>query len=387
MSRISVSALICLLTAAVAAGCADEHVTVEVTESRVAERPRLVLGRDTADRFAMFAEAPGGHAHGAGSSSSTNAAGSDTTLADGFVYELPAGWRELEPARFRDLNLAVADAQCYMTLLGGAGGGVAFELDNVNRWRGQLGLSPIDLEAYESLPDEDFLGFDAKRIDLSGRFAGGMGSEPIENARLVGVIKAFPKATLTLKFIGPSETVTRELERFDAFLDSLRFRQEAPSGPDSGAAPSGGGATGELTWDVPDGWTIGLSTSSMRTVTVHPGGDESIDCYITILGGAAGGLVDNINRWAGQMGHPPFSPQEITAMPKIDVLGAPASLVELTGKFGGGMGAQPIDDAAMLGVVVPFAGRTVFVKMVGPRAETLAAKDGFVAFCKSLEVE
>jgi len=59
-----------------------------------------------------------------------------------FTYDLPRGWSEQPKTNLRLANFRVAGneaAECYLTMLPGAAGGV---LANVNRWRRQMGLGP-----------------------------------------------------------------------------------------------------------------------------------------------------------------------------------------------------------------------------------------------------
>src|SRR5215472_10586128 len=74
---------------------------------------------------------------------------------------LPAGWQELPPDQMRVGNYAIAGAngakaQVTVIPLPGTAGS---ELDNVNRWRGQIGLGPIT---------EDQLAGQAKQVQLAG---------------------------------------------------------------------------------------------------------------------------------------------------------------------------------------------------------------------------
>ena len=71
-----------------------------------------------------------------------NAAGTHETAA-GFSFTMPAGWHKApdRPARAFTLFAGAGESlECYVTSLGGDAGGT---LANVNRWRGQLGLTPV----------------------------------------------------------------------------------------------------------------------------------------------------------------------------------------------------------------------------------------------------
>lgn len=128
---------------------------------------------------------------------------------------------------------------------------------------------------------------------------------------------------------------------------------------------------------------MALPNQSMRVVTARPAGARDVECYVTVLRGDAGGILANVNRWREQMGQPALDLDGVQALPTVDVLGAPAPLVELGGDFTG-MDGETTAGAALLGVVRPRATDTLFVKMTGPAAAVRAERSRFEAFCRSL---
>jgi hypothetical protein len=152
--------------------------------------------------------------------------------------------------------------------------------------------------------------------------------------------------------------------------------------PMGGELPPGHPTVSPYKWQVPEGWTEAPATS-MRIGNFKIVASPEAECYLTVLKGAAGGVDANINRWRRQMGQPELKPEEIAALPKVDVLGQPAPLAEITGSFTG-MAGQQFPDYALTGVVVMLTDETLFVKMTGPAAVVAAEKDRFLSFCKSL---
>src|SRR5688572_18937213 len=78
-----------------------------------------------------------------GSSASSKATGG---ASSSLRWITPAGWSELPTSAMRVANFRVGDderAECYLTLLGGDGGGLAA---NVNRWRAQMGLGALSAD-------------------------------------------------------------------------------------------------------------------------------------------------------------------------------------------------------------------------------------------------
>jgi len=109
------------------------------------------------------------------------------------------------------------------------------------------------------------------------------------------------------------------------------------------------------------------------------------ECYVTLLGGAGGGVVANINRWRDQMGAEVLSEAQIAALPRIPFLGGEAVLVEIPGAYVG-MGDADVPAALLLGAVCMLEDASVFVKMTGPRATVEAEREAFQEFCGSMEL-
>jgi hypothetical protein len=134
-----------------------------------------------------------------------------------------------------------------------------------------------------------------------------------------------------------------------------------------------------LKWDAPGEWQQ-ADARAMRVVTFNAGSSE---CYISLLGGMAGGLEANINRWSGQMGAEPLTPEQIAGLEQIEVLGAPCGLVDIEGDYQG-MGGDKQSGYRLLGVVRAGEDQSLFVKMIGPKDEMAAQVEPFKAFVRSL---
>jgi hypothetical protein len=141
------------------------------------------------------------------------------------------------------------------------------------------------------------------------------------------------------------------------------------AGADAPAAASG--AAG-FTWTAPVGWTQGAAKPP-RLVTFVPDDAPKVECYVTVLGGSAGGVEQNVNWWRQQLHLAPLSADAVKALPTVPVLGRQAQMVEIDG---GAVG--------MFGLVCALEQQTVFVKMAGPMDALRAQRGQFVAFCKSL---
>lgn len=137
-----------------------------------------------------------------------------------------------------------------------------------------------------------------------------------------------------------------------------------------------------LTWTAPVGWEP-RPARPMREVTFAPRSSEHTECYVSILGGTAGGLARNLDRWRAQLDREPFDEEEIAALPRIEVMGGKGVLVEIEGDFQG-QGGKQVRGAALLGFILERENKSIFVKMTGPAVEVLPQRENFEAFCRSL---
>ena len=128
-------------------------------------------------------------------------------------WALPKGWTEEAAGGMRFATLKVAGApelDISVTVLGGGAGG---ETANVNRWRGQISLPPMDDAAV------------AKARKVVASKAGSVAVFDFTgNDRLVAGLLSTPDGnTWFLKMKGPSAAVGKALPDFNRFLGSLRL--------------------------------------------------------------------------------------------------------------------------------------------------------------------
>ena len=136
------------------------------------------------------------------------------------TWTLPEGWRELPPRPMRLASFAVGDAECYIAVLAGDGGGIAA---NINRWRRQMGLDPLDDAAIQALPTLTVLGGPAAFVAMEGTYRD-MNGNTLEQAGVLGVVRDLDGRTLFIRMTGPAATVRAHQAEFRAFCESLRER-------------------------------------------------------------------------------------------------------------------------------------------------------------------
>lgn len=154
-----------------------------------------------------------------------------------------------------------------------------------------------------------------------------------------------------------------------------------PMGPVRGAdaAPTSG-----LTWTTPAGWQE-LPPQQFRDANFAIPSQPDVECYLTLLPGAGSMLDQNVNRWRGQFGQPPLSPQEIEALPKKRLLGTDGVAVDLTGSFKGAGANGSQDGWRLIGVVADAQGDGVTLKMTGPATAVAALEPAFESLCASFQ--
>jgi len=138
-----------------------------------------------------------------------------------YTWAAPDGWVEARPRPVRLVTFEVgpaAEAECYVTVLGGDGGGVGL---NVNRWREQMGLDPLGGEAVAELPTITLAGREAPWVELTGAYQG-MRGEARPDWMLLGAVALLEEEAVFVKMVGPEAVVRGERDGFIAFCGSLK---------------------------------------------------------------------------------------------------------------------------------------------------------------------
>lgn len=296
------------------------------------------------------------------------------------VWDTPPGWTELAPSAMRNANFRVAGdarAECYLTLLSGEAGGLAA---NINRWRTQMSQPLAGADAIAAMPRAQFFGQEAVLVDITGAFGGMSGGSPQPGYRLVGLLLVEPAGSAFLKMVGPESVIGPHIDAFHTLARSFRSKGEPPRPAPETDTPNTSSTASGIAWTMPSEWKRAPERAT-RAVSFFVGGDESVECYVTILGGDAGGALANVNRWRGQMGQAEITAQELAGLPRIPMLGGEGIVAQIDSAAREQSGAL---DTRMLGAVGELAGRAVFVKLTGPRTLVESERDAFVAFCSSL---
>ena len=136
------------------------------------------------------------------------------------AWQVPAGWQEVTAGQFLVAKFQVtgsdnSKANINVSASPGDGGGLS---GNVNRWRGQLRLSPLaEAEIDKLVRQVDTAGGKAMFIDMTGTDANG------QQARLIGAIVPQANQTWFYKLMGGEQVVEREKDAFTKFVQTTTY--------------------------------------------------------------------------------------------------------------------------------------------------------------------
>jgi hypothetical protein len=303
-------------------------------------------------------------------------------------FTLPDGWEKKAPSAMRVASFGISEggkqADVSVIPMGGMAGG---NLANVNRWRGQVGLAPVDEDAVQKMTEKVLIGGqDADLFDIAGT-----GSE-----RIIASVLHRDDTAWFFKITGDAALVEAQKSAFIAFLKSVSFGAPAVATPAMDMSqlppehPPIGGMTPAIqvptadvgskpTWTVPAGWIEApLTQFLIAKYAIADAGGAQAAVNISSLAGDGGGLLPNVNRWRGQLGLAPATVADVANLPTIDASGGKATLIEFSGTD-----ARTGKPAQLVGVVLPLGGQTWFYKLMGDAGVVTQQKDAFIKFVQS----
>jgi len=301
-----------------------------------------------------------------------------------------AHWKKqaLSPMRLASYLVAGdggGSADISFSILRQAPGGT---LANVNRWRDQLGLPPVDDAGLKATSQAVKTSFgEGVLVDLEGLPAG---ADATKDGRLIGAIADNAGSTWFFKMRGNSVLTASEKPNFIQWLLTVKLAVAeafpAPAAPAAmapatpaamvpAAAPAVGG-DGSVTWQVPSGWTLVPAASAMRyaTLSVVAADGTKGEVAVSRFPGDVGGDLMNVNRWRQQV-----------SLPAVDAAG----LVPLISRLTAGpktllliyvTGLQ----ARLVAGWTRHGADTWFFKFIGPDALVSEQKANFTAFLESV---
>jgi hypothetical protein len=310
-------------------------------------------------------------------------------------WVVPEGWAEkpsTSGSRIASYSIASKDgrsAEVSVSALSGTGGGA---LDNVNLWRGQIGLGPVTQEELSKISRVVRIGSrEAVSYELAGERAL---PESTQTNRTLVAIMAAGEMTVFFKLTGEQALVAENRTKFVEWLKTVNTGSDAEdasaqvprrtSAPGSTAPANVSSASDLPQWTVPAGWQR-EGDRPMRLATFSiPGaaGERPADLSISSLGGAGGGLLANVNRWRGQLGLSVWTQEDVDSQGKsIEISGVRGTVVEF-------LGDKSLQGEArktrILGALIPRGNQTWFFKLSGDDAVVARERENFMGFVQSL---
>jgi len=313
--------------------------------------------------------------------------------APGLQYKRPADWQEAPLGQMRVASFRVAgkdgkQADVSVIPLPGLKGS---DLDNVNRWRAQVGLPGVSEAELATL---------AQPVEIAGQSASlyeQAGTIPAsgEKSRILAAIMRRDGTAWFFKMTGDDALVTEQKPAFIEFLKSVTFptavaqAQLPPSHPpiDGGSMMAQAGTAASSgqpkpNWEVPSGWKEvpgGQFLVAKFVVTGAAGAQAAVN--VSMAPGDGGGLLANINRWRNQLSLGPLAEADLAkeAQP-LDLPSGKASVADMSGQD-----ARNGQKARLLAVVIPRSGETWFYKLMGDAQVVQQEKDAFLKFVQSVK--
>jgi hypothetical protein len=319
-------------------------------------------------------------------------------VASASAPNVPPGWEpaplgEMRAASFKIKGEGTRVAEVSVVPLPGQAG---TDIENVNRWRGQVGASPIsEEELRKQVQAVEVAGHSANFFDISGE-SGRAG------IRMLAAILREEGTVWFFKMTGDDELVASQKQAFLGYLKTFQFpgchthdhsagkqielppdhppigEGRLPTGEKPPAAGPGLAAPreGKPTWTVPAGWRQ-TEAGQFLVAKFLISGDANAQASVNVSSspGDGGGLAPNVNRWRGQLGLNSLSEAEVNDLvTSLDAGTDKAKLIDMTGK-----------DARVVAAIVSRGAQTWFYKLMGPTPLVERERDNFIKFVQTTE--
>jgi hypothetical protein len=347
----------------------------QVQEYRVSKEQPLVQAQ------AQPAALPAGHPDVSGAA------------APAIQCKRPADWQdaplgEMRAASFRVAGKDGKQADVSVIPLPGLKGS---DLDNVNRWRGQVGLPAVSQEELAKLAQPvQIAGQSASLYEQSGTNPGSG-----DKSRILAAITRRDGTAWFFKMTGDDALVAGQKQAFVEFLTSVNFtaspaQAQLPAShpPIDGGSMMGQAATSPSSgqakpnWDVPSGWKeVPGGQFLVAKFLVTGAVDAQAAVNVSMSPGDGGGLLANVNRWRTQLGLGPVAEADLASQTQsLDLADGKASLTDIAGQD-----PKNGQKTRVLAVVIPRSGDTWFYKLMGSAQVVQQEKDAFMKFVQSVK--
>ena len=262
-------------------------------------------------------------------------------------WELPENWQEQPGNAFREATLVIGGSdpplEVAVSKLSIQGEPTEYLLANVNRWRGQLRLPPIDRE---QLPDA------VRELEVNGR-----------TATLVDLTGTVDPGSMMAPFAGG----------------------RTPLAGGAGAVPAGplpaASAAAELSYTRPEEWEPGQRTVTRSGIRVTREaafvvreGDAEVEITASAMP-RLGNMLSQVNRWRGQIGLAPVDHSQLEKdLTPVDVGGEEGQAIVIEG-----------EEETIQAAVVELPTATWFFKLQGDSPLAERERPRFAEFIQSIQ--
>jgi hypothetical protein len=308
-------------------------------------------------------------------------------------YKRPGEWQEAAPGEMRAASFRVSgkdgkQADVSVIPLPGLAGS---DLDNVNRWRGQVGLPGVSEAELATLAQPVEIAGQAAQLYEQAGTSPGAG----EKSRILAAITRRDGAAWFFKMTGEDSLVAEQKPAFIEFLKSVTFTaataqaqlppSHAPIEVGGMMAPGGAPASSgqaKPNWKVPAGWKeIPGGQFLVAKFVLTGAADTQASVNVSMSAGDGGGILANVNRWRNQLGLGPEAEADLSKeLRSLDLTGGKATLADISGKD-----ARTGQKARLLAVVRPRSGETWFYKLMGDAQIVEREKEAFMKFVQTVK--
>ncbi len=140
---------------------------------------------------------------------------------------------------------------------------------------------------------------------------------------------------------------------------------------------------GPVKGNPPEHW-LALPPAQFRDLNYRFGDSGTGEVYVSVISGSVG---ENVNRWRRQFGEDPLSPEVVEELERIPMAGGEGVWVTLEGEYASGMGTTGAKPGyGLAGAIANVDGKTITVKMIGPKEEVEAERAELKSFAASLSL-
>jgi hypothetical protein len=301
----------------------------------------------------------------------------------------PEGWEEQPAGQMAISSYLIrgagsAKAQVTVTALP-ASAKSKDELENVNRWRGQVALKEIDVDQLERERESiQIAGHAAALFDMAGT----LDSDP---TRILAAMQNRGDAVWFFKMTGDDALVKSQKDPFIQFAAGYPLPHDhdhddhgQPTAPDSASAskgnqtaattPSPAGESspeGHTRFQAPPGWVIQPPGAMQDARFSVANGKATV--AISIFENSGGELRPNVDRWRGQIALKPATDDEFAkSVTPLDLPEGRATVVDMTGP-----------QQRLVTVIVARGSQSWYFKLIGEPAAVGAEKNKLIEFVKT----